>query len=393
MDDVFSAEDVFTGQSRWAVPLGEALATLRTFPDAVFDSVVTDTPYGLGTHDPTVEEIIAYLHGGDLDTGGDFQGNDWQIPSVATWREVYRVLKPGAHLLSFGGTRTFDLISVGLRAAGFQNRDTISLEGVLRRIWGGGLRKNAKATLKPSWEPVLVFRRPLVGTLDENEQVYGTGGLSIDECRVGRGQGGSREGEASAERRYADSGGTSFAMKPGRRGGDPNGRWPPNAVRFHAEGCTKDACVEGCAIRDMDQQAGQLASGAWQGPAGTGGFWSGVSNQPCGTVYGDRGTMGRFFPAFYAPRATSKERTEEGRVKNDHGTVKPRAFLRYIARLVTPKQGLILDPFVGSGSTVCAALLEGFRVVGIDRDPVHVATARERAAYTASRGYQTEFDL
>lgn len=96
------------------VLLGDCLDVLRQIPDETFHSIVMDPPYGLGEA-PTVEEIIAYLQGADLKTG-DFMGKDWDIPSVLVWRELFRVLKPGGHVLSFGGTRTWDLISLGARA-------------------------------------------------------------------------------------------------------------------------------------------------------------------------------------------------------------------------------------------------------------------------------------
>lgn len=109
--------------------LGDCIDHLRSLPDQSVDAVVTDPPYGLGNKDPSPEDIFMYVLGASmLNTGGDFMGRDWQIPSVAVWREVYRVLKPGGYVVSFGGTRTFDLISVGLRMAGFECRDTIARE-------------------------------------------------------------------------------------------------------------------------------------------------------------------------------------------------------------------------------------------------------------------------
>jgi site-specific DNA-methyltransferase (adenine-specific) len=104
----------------------DVLDALRQMPDASADAVLTDPPYGLGTHEPTVEEIVAYLTGARLDTGGDFMSKKWELPSVEVWRELMRVLRPGAHVLAFGGTRTFDLLAVGLRAAGFERRDCCS---------------------------------------------------------------------------------------------------------------------------------------------------------------------------------------------------------------------------------------------------------------------------
>lgn len=105
---------------------GDCLDVLKTIPDESVDSIVTDPPYGLGTKEPTGEDIERYIKGERLDTGGDFMGKEWDIPPVAVWRECFRVLKPGGYVLAFAGTRTQDIMSIGLRAAGFQNRDTFA---------------------------------------------------------------------------------------------------------------------------------------------------------------------------------------------------------------------------------------------------------------------------
>ena len=131
--------------------LGDCLEVLRGVPDASVDSIVTDPPYGLGNREPTVDEIVAYLlERGNLDTGGDFMGRDWSVPSVAVWKECLRVLKPGGHLLSFGGTRTYDLISLGIRAAGFRCRDTVASQfgvQVLQWVHGQGFAKGSNIAL------------------------------------------------------------------------------------------------------------------------------------------------------------------------------------------------------------------------------------------------------
>ena len=105
---------------------GEALESLRAMPSDSFDALMCDPPYGLGNRQPTADELIAYLSGAELETGGDFMGKEWHVPSVAIWREAFRVLKPGAPLLAFAGSRTMDLVGIGIRAAGFELRDSIA---------------------------------------------------------------------------------------------------------------------------------------------------------------------------------------------------------------------------------------------------------------------------
>jgi DNA modification methylase len=127
------------------VLLGSCEDLMRTLPDACFDAVVTDSPYGLGTKEPTAEEIDAYLSGSALDTGGDFMGTDWEIPPVSTWKECLRIVKPGGYVLSFAGTRTWDIMDIGMRAAGLTDEGTFARKfgpSMLQWVQGQGFPKS-----------------------------------------------------------------------------------------------------------------------------------------------------------------------------------------------------------------------------------------------------------
>ncbi len=290
-----------TWSGDYAIANGDVFSTLRELPDNEFDALFCDPPYGLGTHQPTVGELIAYLQGAELDTGGDFMGKDWSVPSVSTWREAYRVLKPGAYLLAFAGSRTGDLISIGLRAAGFEVRDCLmwvygkgfpkSLDvskaidkaaGASRPVKGMGAAHckyiarggkcpghgdvgrygemvHAPATsaataaaaewagygtaLKPSFEPIYLARKPLEGTVAQNVAKWGVGGLAIDACRIGRPEGDrasgwSKTGSHAGENVAMSGGNTERAPRE-----DAAARWPANLILDEEAGRHLDASV------------------------------------------------------------------------------------------------------------------------------------------------------
>lgn len=241
--------------------IGDCLEVLKGYPDNSFDSVVTDPPYGIS-----------------------FMSCKWDygVPSIETWVEVLRVLKPGGHIAAFGGTRTYHRIACAIEDAGFEIRDGVhwlfgsgfpkskQVSVAIGKHFGFGSQQThvdvpiTKATsteaqkydgfgtaLKPAHEPICLARKPLIGTLAENYLAHGTGGINIDGCRVqgesyvinrytdgakpfGGGSGhphvSIRAGELSAERTYADRGDTNFSAMPGPRGGAIEGRWPANVV-------------------------------------------------------------------------------------------------------------------------------------------------------------------
>jgi DNA modification methylase len=381
--------------------LGSCEDILKTLPDAYVDSIVTDPPYGLGTKEPTARDIDLYLQGKPLDTGGDFMGKKWEVPSVPTWKECYRVLKPGGYVLSFGGTRTWDIISVGLRAAGFDNRDTISMlfaSPCLQWIQSQGfpkslnisneLRKRAKkdpskaerllkladlfegygTALKPAWEPILCFRKPLSeSTVTGQIDATGTGGINIDGTRIKHSSPEDfQKHKEQVDRIKAEGGrwGDSWKNSSDLSGASEvttAGRWPPNAVLLHSPECRQVGirigeaptinrftdgmkpfgdgaghpyetsgggteeipvyeCVEGCPVKALDEQSGVSASAAsFRGERHGNVYDRGKGPSGPNSLRGhdDVGGASRFFaqfvpdaPFFYTGKASKKEKNE-----------------------------------------------------------------------------------
>ena len=314
-----------------------------------------------------------------------FMGKTWDGGAVAFrpefWVEVLRVLKPGAMLLAFGGTRTFHRLTCAIEDAGFEIRDC------LMWLYGSGFPKSldiSKAldraarveaakcwdgwgsSLKPAWEPIVLAMKPLAGTFAKNAHRHGVAGLNIDDSRIGVGKGGRRDGEKTAEKRYADRGSTNFAPMPGPRGGDAKGRWPANLLLDEESGAMLDRQSgerPGCKSRSNATPRSKFRPDQGE-------------YMPQGPIYPDTGGASRFF---YCAKANKRDRTCDGRVENNHPTVKPRSLMEYLCRLVTPPGGgAILDPFMGSGSTGLGALLTGNRFVGIELEPESFETACRR---------------
>lgn len=369
----------------WRVDHGDCLDVMRGMADASVDAVVSDPPYGLG-----------------------FMGKAWDhgVPGVPFWVEALRVAKPGAHLLAFGGTRTFHRLAVAIEDAGWEVRDCFLW------LYGTGFPKSHNldgphkgwgTALKPAWEPIIVARKPLVGTVAKNVGEFGTGALNINASRVPTDGGKARIGEASQERRYDTRGGTNFAALPGPRGGDPSGRWPANVILDEDAAAALDAQTG-----DLGRSSGtqRTTSASWLGTR------TKAEDKEIG--FGDSGGASRFFYVAKASRSErdagleafpvvadethahgmKQERWPDGTLRdrvtppatraNTHPTVKPIALMRYLCRLVTPPNGIVLDPFTGSGTTGVAALREGFRFVGIEKEDTeahpYVTLARARIA-------------
>ena len=378
------------------VLVGDARERLREMADESVDALVTDPPAGI--------EFMG--RSWDHDHGGKA---GWVSAFSAIFGECLRVAKPGTLGFVWAIPRTAHWTADALEEAGWE----IHPNGFGIHLFAQGFPKHP-THLKPAAEVWWLVRKP------------GPGGLRIDDCRLATGAGGGHAGEASAEGRYSDGAG-DFAMLSGPRGGDARGRWPSNCVLSHAEGCvpmgtrrvrgtnvpgpgkpqpgyhgggarassiqayadadgleTVEAwsCVEGCPVAELDRQSGTLTSGFMA--AGTEreglGYRGGLGTRVRNDTHGDSGGASRFF---YTAKASPRERSAglPPERRNTHPTVKPIALMRWLVRLVTPPDGTVLDPFMGSGTTGIAAVLEGRRFVGIEQDPGSVGDAMHRLRY------------
>ena len=312
------------------------------------------------------------------------------LPTMAQWRKL-------RELLALGGTYDSEVARLNGRKGeagdAYQNAEVLGehtgkTPGFVGERFGvvdNSIRARSDAArqwegwgtaLKPAHEPICVARKPLVGTVAANVLAHGTGALNIDGCRVPHGDqlragtGGmprhdektprGREGEASAERRYTENGGTNFAAAPGPRGGDAAGRWPANLIHDGSDEVL-------AAFPDAKGQQGITAARS------QGDVYGAVNASHIGVeTRNDTGSAARFF---YCAKASKSDRGD-----NTHPTVKPTELMAYLVRLVTPPGGVVLDPFMGSGSTGKAAMCEGFRFIGIELDAGYLEIARARIA-------------
>jgi site-specific DNA-methyltransferase (adenine-specific) len=356
---------------------GNCLDVMRAMPDNSVDSIVTDPPYGLG-----------------------FMGKHWDhgVPGVDFWAEMLRILKPGGHLLSFGGSRTYHRMACAVEDAGFEIRDQIMW------VYGSGFPKSHNGdwggtALKPAHEPIVMARKPLIGTVEKNWKEHGTGALNIDGCRV---EGGERP-LVTSDRRLENNTYSAGLGGSQYQGVTNAGRWPANLIH--------DGSDE--VLAAFPQAPGQQADVSGTAPsAKTSNVYGamkrvgepsldsdnegavGFKMKP-GARRLDAGSAARFF---YCAKAGRKDRNEgladpgpqfkhgttlrnvenADTKGNNHPTVKPTDLMAYLCRLVTPPGGVVLDPFMGSGSTGKAAVREGFRFIGCDMQAEYVEIARAR---------------
>lgn len=350
--------------------LGDCLERLKELDDNSVDSIVTDPPYGIS-----------------------FMGKKWDydVPSVSVWKECLRVLKPGGHLLSFSSSRTYHRMVVNIEDAGFEIKDQIMW------VYGSGFPKshNLKddyagmgTALKPAHEPIVLARKSLDGTVLNNVKKYGTGALNIDACRIGD--------EEIIINKLEEWSGFGEHKKPEYNSEKSTGRWPANFIHDGSEEVVNLFPNTGSSTPSEKNK--------------TGGEFPEDNTIKLGlkeirrTGFADSGSAARYF---YCPKASKKDRNQgceeleekqysfDGRntpienayqrnksiSNNNHPTVKPTELMKYLIRLITPKDGIVLDPFMGSGSTGKAALLEGYSFIGIELSEEYLEIARKRIEY------------
>ncbi len=381
---------------------GDCREVLKTLPDCSVDSIVTDPPYHLTTGKKGgTGEASASLktpHGRARVTTG-FMGMTWDGGDVAQdpamWAECLRVLKPGGYLLAFSGTRTYHRMAVAIEDAGFEIRDQLGW------LYGSGFPKSHNGewggtALKPAWEPICMARKALVGTVEANWRQHGTGALNIDGCRVGTDD--DLNGGRYSDNKQGDDG-NSYGRGINERSANdyvqPAGRWPANLIH---DGSDEVVAAFPDAIGAQGDVRGTEPSRTGDESTVCYGKFAGRVAQ---AARKDGGSAARFFYCAKADRADRNEGLGAGgppavgtaatmrdredadwktRNGNHHPTVKPTDLMRYLCRLVTPPGGVVLDPFMGSGSTLKAAELEGFSGIGIELSPEYIAIARRRIA-------------
>ena len=354
---------------------GDSNDELKKLKDNSIDALVTDPPYGLSnmSHSSFNECMLKWCTDNDsyIPSVKGFMGKSWDsfVPPPSLWKEVFRVLKPGAHGLVFASSRTQDIMGLSLRLAGFEIRDTVLWlygEGFpkshdvskaidkykgcdrekLATMYNFGKMQNNNSmgdykgkyhitapsskeakewegwgtALKPAYEPAILIRKPFKGSVAQNVLEHGPGGINIDGCRIDSNDSLVRHnnmvGMWSKEKKETITGGT-------------DGRFPSNVL--------------------MDKEASDMLK-----------------------------DKARFF---YCSKASQAERSAGLNGLNVHPTVKPIEIMRYLCRLITPAEGIVLDPFLGSGTTAIGAMKEGFEFIGIEREEEYYQIALKRIQY------------
>lgn len=355
---------------------GDCLTELKKIKNNSIDSIITDPPYGIS-----------------------FMGKKWDydVPSVDIWKECFRVLKPGGHLLSFAGTRTQHRMAVNIEDAGFEIRDMIAW------VYGSGFpkslnigkeveRKNKNNTewegwgtsLKPALEPITIARKPIdEKNITENVLKHKTGAININECRIPvdpEKDDIKREVKRKERDKTSEWGKNSgFKNEENKFTGVPlEGRFPSNFIHDGSEEVTKlfpntknNETTTGPLI-----DSGNASRFFYCPKASKTEKNKGLENLPIKQSTGGGGGVGDYLSDINS--ASGKYGSEKAPAKNYHPTVKPLKLIEYLVRLVTPKKGLVLDPFAGSGTTGLACLSEDMDFILIEKEEEYVNIIKER---------------
>lgn len=410
------------------------LDMLKVIEPNTIDSIITDPPYGLTSITKRFgkEDSVPAQYGKDgsfsrLSKG--FMGKEWDGSGIEynidAWEKCYEVLKPGGYLLAFGGSRTFHRIACAIEGAGFEIRDTIMW------LYGSGFPKSVDISrqidkkcdndyskqwqgwgtaLKPSFEPIIVARKPFKGSLVDNIIENGVGGINIDECRIG-----NEEIKWKPRGKSVSYTKTTYTD----RTGEVNiGRFPANTILTYDETDFNEVC--GCFPYT---NSGKMKLNSEVKRKGITNDMPVFNNKNCGIdvnkstglcSFGDSGSASRYFYCAKASRKDRNEGLEESELKTDcdrnegcysanvpfnrssipkkniHPTVKPTELMQYLIRLVTPNNGTILDPFNGSGSTGKAVMYENkernknYKYVGIELTEEYLPISKARIEYVCN---------